>query len=131
MFHAYVGMADLAGQFIVNNVLKPYLKNVGKEQLKFGTSKGKLKLNLKDIQIREDALQALDLPVEIRLGIVGRLQIVLDLHSASIQINDVFAVVQYVISVGSVRGRSVVYIYTRSCLAPRPHSYPIRARNRT
>ena len=76
-------------------MLGPFLHEVGKEDLKFDGIYP-VRCNLRNVRMREDALDALDLPIDIRFGLVGSIFLELKFKSAVVRIKNVFALVQYV-----------------------------------
>ena len=83
------------GHIKIEFCLGPFLYKVGKDDIKIkGISP--MRCNLHNVRIREDALDGLDLPIDVRFGVVGHIFLELRLKSAVVRVDDVFAVVQYV-----------------------------------
>ena len=53
-----------------------------------------VRCKLRNVRIREDALDALDLPIDLRFGVVGQIFLELKVTSAVVCVDNVFAVVQ-------------------------------------
>ena len=82
-------------RWAINKFLAPYLKNVSGDEVKL--KKGNIEL--RNIRIREDALKALDLPIEIRFGLVDLIYVdipwtSLKTKSTVIRVENVYAIVQ-------------------------------------
>ena len=82
-------------RWAINKFLAPYLKNVSGKDVKL--KKGNIEL--RNIQIKEDALNGLDLPIEVRFGLVELIHVKIPWtnlkgKSTVIRIENVYAIVQ-------------------------------------
>ncbi|KAI7898920.1 uncharacterized protein BX663DRAFT_555462 [Cokeromyces recurvatus] len=60
---------------ILNRVLKDYVSNLNYDQLKIGMWKGEV--NLRDLKLRKDALDKLQLPINVSEGCLGELTLII------------------------------------------------------
>lgn len=88
--------ADFATQ-LINGFVAPYIENLTDRDLQFSLVSGSLAL--KDLQIKREALDALNLPVEVHKGLIGQLNIYIPLTTLGSEpirfvIEDVFLLVK-------------------------------------
>lgn len=58
---------------LLTKLLRPYIADLTREKLRVGVWSGNVVLT--DLKLREEALDTLGLPVRLRCGSIGRLQI--------------------------------------------------------
>ncbi|KAI5452535.1 Vacuolar protein sorting-associated protein 13, variant 2 [Naganishia albida] len=82
---------------LINGFVAPYIENLTDRDLQFSLVSGSLAL--KDLQIKREALDALNLPVEVHKGLIGQLNIYIPLTTLGSEpirfvIEDVFLLVK-------------------------------------
>lgn len=94
--HCPTRMLNLLWQ-LVNGFVAPYIENFSENDLQFSLVSGSLAL--KDLQIKREALDAFNLPVEVHKGLIGQFHIYVPLTTLGsepirVVIEDVFLLVK-------------------------------------